>query len=97
MMLGTLTTEIRSKYPHPVKSENNLNDPGCYCVGGACTLHAGYGIRFPLSNEIANAILKYNKSVNYEQAKVYGMCIVELNDKGNFDGAWEILNLALIY
>lgn len=81
------TRQIRLMFPDPVKSIDG--DGHGYCVGGAYLLaHGMKDIHFPRAIALA-----YHMSL-FECKQVFDIdtaTLTTLNDAGDFEGAWSIL------
>lgn len=92
--------DIKAKFPNPITSKEwgRVNEDGvhaqCYCVGGALrafiqpsNLTAN---KFPSLASLATAIWRCS---NISSAKAYEIAteIIRLNDAGDFEGAWEVV------
>lgn len=89
-------TYLRKKYPHPVRGAGSFGEQ--YCVGGALCCEVGMAIHFPRWEQLRDAIELATQINHYtvsdEDNEVFrGQCIkiVEMNDIGNFEGAWREL------
>lgn len=86
--------QIREKYPNPKIANDCDLGKGDYCVGGACTLFTGDTSRIPLGYRINEALIKLNPC--FDMDSNVGRLIYQTNDKGDFEGAWELVKQALI-
>ena len=93
---------IRERYPMPMSVNTfmtlhrRMKDP--YCVLGALTLYYHIGIaHFPGIATSVIALRNANCNLNAEIARGYYVKISGLNDSGNFEAAWSLLNEALLY
>jgi len=93
-------TSLKRKYPHPVRGVGS--DDGQYCVGGALCREVGNEIDFPRWEQLRDAVEKATLINHYvlsnEDNELFrGQCIkvIEMNDIGNFDGAWRELGYLL--
>ena len=94
-------TYLRKKYPRPVRSMGSCD--GEYCVAGALCCEVGMAIYFPRWEQLRDAIELATQINHYtvsdEDNELFrGQCvkIIEMNDIGNFEGAWrELRNLLL--
>lgn len=82
--------EIRKKYPNPVSGSTQKASESEYCVlGAACMFALGEGElipRFP-GGATAKTWLHIGAGMAWE--------IADLNDTGNFEAAWSLLDAAL--
>lgn len=95
---------IRALYPHPVECcAETKGATGFYCVGGALIDYygvlddyEGVGHRtFPPDCVLAEALMKINPELTYQDALGFGVAITEYNDARDFDAAWDAANHAL--
>ena len=97
----TLAT-IRAQYPTPSKQNRyGTHIDGEYCVGGALAL-AFYGHtpdipRFPEEEAIAEMLQVLNPALSDSLALEYADSLVDRNDVGDFEEAWQIAGEALDY
>lgn len=90
--------EIRAKYPAPVVVLGDSSLPeGCYCVGGALCLFTGHdgGNTNPSEWVLTLALENANHRLDHEHSKAVAKYIIEQNDLGNFDDAWDGLDAGL--
>lgn len=92
----TTVEEIRARYPHPVISI--ARRPGAYCVGGALCRFVGVEApQFPWYREIEKALRVLNPFLTNDVAFDFAQRIVNRNDEGKFDDAWEAVREALAW
>ena len=92
--------EIRALYPSP-----QIASPRCrlglgYCVGGAFILAAGVihdpiKHRFPEATTLTYYLRYVNPRLTHKTAASLASKLVEANDKGKFEEAWDYLDQAL--
>jgi hypothetical protein len=97
-MRTQIAAQLKASHPHPVTSKCQIEKEGrqdYYCVGG--TLVANYTTaanpRIPSAYEIAAAIRVLAPAQQYPHT--FAQKIIRFNDDGQFDEAWQLLDLAL--
>jgi hypothetical protein len=95
--------EIREEYPHPKRQADDTCMPDDYCVGGAiCLAHGfenttdGLTINFPDEAELAAVLELLNPGIDTITAWNLAVRIIEKNDQGSFEDAWDTAETALI-
>ena len=100
--------QIREQYPNPIEAHNALEDTE-YCIGGAVCLSKGKSEPFPTPVRLAQELIdivfvKTHKASNTGQVATNAfnaLCaargIIEANDNGEFNRAWEILDTFLTH
>ena len=97
MQLTRLTiAAIRAAYPEPRQAwhDPSPGHTGDYCVGGAFCLSSGIwsaGKTFPSPSDLAQTFELMIPTLSAEQAFDYAKEIIDANDEGQFEEAWEIL------
>lgn len=87
---------IRDLYPNPVAMDRTTDPDQCYCVGGAICLYtnttseSGDVPTFPNEETLARALQSINDTLRARRAKDYAEDIINANDNGNFEDAWNI-------
>lgn len=91
----TLYYAIRAMYPNPSRRAG----PQSYCVGGALLkfLEPIDGAAFPASWWLGQLLRRANPGLNDTLAYFYAGNIVRRNDRGDYEGAWKQLRLALTH
>lgn len=95
--------EIRKAFPSPTKmpydimpGANTTQCNGQYCVGGALVMSCTALKRpFPTEDEIATAFMTLNPDLDEYAATELALRLVNENDHGFFEAAWDILAFAL--
>lgn len=96
LTITNLLKRWRRDYPKPSKC--TFRGFNSYCVGSAPVNYAtGLKSTFPLSPAIRGALLIINPKLTYEAAHEYAHGIINNNDHGRFNAAWQQLELALRY
>jgi hypothetical protein len=97
--------DIRMRYPHPQSGLTpaplrypHLDDN--YCVGGALCKYLGseegwQGANFPMVSALCDVLQEANAHLTYAGALRRSAAITRVNDAGNFEKAWHLLDLAL--
>lgn len=96
--------ELKEQYPNPVMSAAadlgfylRGDWTGSYCVGGAFCAGQGIPERFPEPDDLGLYLQEFNNNLSEEVAVEFGYIISDLNDDGDFDGAWAALEQAMSY
>lgn len=85
--------EIRNSFPNPVSADDTTT-PSCYCVLGAAILYKRHAVPEKTVDELkfpSILIAVDELGIESQAAQV----ITDLNDEGNFDEAWRLLDIAL--
>lgn len=105
----SLIDKIKQTYPDPKRVRGDDPLYGSYCVGGAICLYlrdheqvfsydaASYGRAFPRVHILADALGTGNPDLSYNKAAYYADKIIDLNDAGNFEQAYQFAGEALEY
>ncbi len=92
---------IRAAYPEPRCAGHaaSLGQTGNYCIGGAFWLAAGgppYCVgNFPRRDTLADVFCVAMPNLPYLKASDYAEAIIDANDAGDFERAWELLGEVL--
>lgn len=89
----TTYLDIRKEYPNPVTFNSNLrglDDPYCVLIGASRYVYSKNG---PSKKDKILHVL--NPSLTDEQVNVFGDKIINSNDLGDFDKAWDLLAEAM--
>lgn len=90
--------EIRLQYPNPKKSRDDRGMQCDYCVGGAFVMYTTeMEDRFPDVDQLAWVLMENNTDMPEDTAYGYAKRIIDANDEGHFEAAWNILEQALEY
>ena len=95
--------ELKEQYPNPVISSAGNGKDGMYrpadsyCVGGAFCAGQGIPEAFPEADDLGEYLKIYNRKLPYDKTYEFGHIISDLNDDGDFDGAWGALEQAMNY
>lgn len=103
--------DVRERFPLPVVSTPPtlwsqiveiavlffpLLAKGSYCVGGAFCKYMDSGLwGFPADSAVAKWLQVVNDDLPPDQARQLAQSIIEANDRGDFEIAWEHLDAAL--
>lgn len=92
---GTLSRvdRIMARFPRPVSTEESREGEP-YCVGGAYLRSLGYPGGMPGAPLLARA-LQIHEGMAENESRVVASMVINLNDRGNFVGAWRTLHHAL--
>lgn len=98
---------IREKFPHPIREceVRPYRNHELYCVGGAvCQFNREQNpddrfkaSDFPDATELAGALLDLNPKLGDRSAITFAGEIIDTNDAGSFERAWQILSDALTF
>jgi len=91
---------IRERYPTPMTSGQasyGKDYKDRYCVMGALGLFRGHLTHFPFASLGAMCLGGMNENLPTDIAVDYSLRVIRLNDTGNFEAAWSLLNEALLY
>lgn len=89
-----LIETLRTEYPDPVTTYDRDPQFG-YCVGGALCMHLGGKERFPDEWALTDILLTANPKLHHFDAVYFAKGIIDSNDKGEFEDAWQWLDTAL--
>lgn len=103
--------DVRERFPLPVVSTPPtlwsqiveivvlffpLLAKGSYCVGGAFCKYMDSGLwGFPADSAVAKWLQVVNDDLTPEKAHLFAQLIIESNDRGDFEAAWNHLDFAL--
>lgn len=101
-MFAKSISEIRDEYPHPSRKADDSGANDRYCVGGAvCMAHglwqddAATETNFPNEDTLCTALQDLNRGIDSTTAYNLAVEIIDANDSGEFDRAWELAEYAL--
>lgn len=95
---------IKQQYPNPATEKTGVSD---YCVAGAVAAY--YNLQdevssfisdrelFPDKQEAISILKQINPKLQFDLASDYAQDIIDYNDFGNFETAWNLVHEALTY
>lgn len=90
--------DIRARYRHPRTKREDTASRDAYCVGGAlCLTYGGayHDDRFPDEDRLAEVLQRYNPALDDVWAYTIAADIINANDAGCFEEAWQYVEEAL--
>lgn len=96
-----LIDDIKAKYPSPQAARDDTipatSISSGYCVGGALCLSVNVDNRFPRTVTLEYALRLLNPRLSTLPSERYATLIIENNDNGKFEEAWQVAQQALEY
>ena len=101
-MRSQIANQLKQSHPAPVTSSQYVPGEGYYCIGGALVDTYGplepnglqsYNTKMPSAEHIEAAIKHLAPAQRFSAS--YAAAIMQYNDSGYFNEAWEMLDLAL--
>lgn len=95
--------QIKEAFPNPIRYGDS-GSRGCYCVAGAFLMYLRNEepvylqelARFPSEDIVVAECVKLNPSLSAFELRYLAAKIIEQSDNGDFEAAWNSLDILLI-